>query len=205
METTALGAELDCEEGCVALVAVIELTPVGLRLLSHLPCSEISLHLSALVLLVSLFLAVPAFTFELASWFFIFLLALAALLGYAFAAFTAFAFVKLCAATAALPFLTAADVHCIDLHCVRVCPRSARPAVVDDLVTQCLVRSQPTGTQIGVLFQSLVCQAPAYNSVRCGFADEIAGLLLILGDVTLEGLRLPRQVCLVVFTTSSLQ
>ena len=75
-------------------------------------CREISLHLSALRLLVPFLLVVPAFAFEPDGWFLIFLLALAALLGFAFA----FAFVELSVAAAALPFLTAADVHCVDLH-----------------------------------------------------------------------------------------
>ena len=46
---------------------------------------------------------------------------------------------------------------------------------------------------------------PAYDSMLYGIADEIVGLLLILGDVALEGLDFPRQVCLIVFTKSSLQ
>ena len=83
------------------------------------------LHLSALRLLVLLFLTVPTVTFEPASRFLIFLLALAAVVGFAFTVFAVFACFKLCVATAALPSLTAADVHCIDLHCVLVCPRSA--------------------------------------------------------------------------------
>ena len=78
------------------------------------------------------------------------------------------------------------DMHCINLHCIRVCTRSARPAVVDDFVTQCLVRCQSTDAQIDVMFKTLVCHASTYNSVFDGIADEITGLLLILGDVTLE-------------------
>ena len=64
-----------------------------LAILVAFVCSEIRLHLSALRLLVSLLLAVPAFTFELADRFLIFLLALASILGLAFAALTAFVLV----------------------------------------------------------------------------------------------------------------
>ena len=62
-------------------------------MLVALACSEIRFHLSALRLPVSLLLAVPAFTFKLADPFLIFLLALASLLGLAFAALATFAFV----------------------------------------------------------------------------------------------------------------
>ena len=62
-------------------------------MLVALACSEICLHLSALRFLVSLLLAVPAFTFKLADRFLIFLLALASILGLAFAALATFAFV----------------------------------------------------------------------------------------------------------------
>ena len=56
-----------------------------LAILVTLACSEIRLHLSALRLLVSLLLAVSAFTFKLAGRFIIFLFALASLLGLALA------------------------------------------------------------------------------------------------------------------------
>ena len=98
------------------------------------------------------------------------------------------------------PPCRAADVHCVDLHCVWICPRSARPAAVDDLVTQRLVCSQPTDAQIDVLLQSLVCRASAHDSVLYGIADEIAGLLLILGDVVREELNLQCQIRLVMIT-----
>ena len=54
---------------------------LSLEALVAFACSVIRLHLSALRLLVSLLLAVSAFTFELASLFLVFLLALASLLG----------------------------------------------------------------------------------------------------------------------------
>ena len=60
-------------------------------MLVALACSEIDLHLSALRLVVSLLLSVPAFTFKLAGRFLIFLLALASLLGLAFAPLATFA------------------------------------------------------------------------------------------------------------------
>ena len=85
-----------------------------------------------------------------------------------------------------LPSLTDVHVHNIDLHCCRVCPRSAHPAVVDDLVTRRLVRCQSADTQTDALFQTLVCHASTNNSVLDCIADEITGLLLTLGDVTLE-------------------
>ena len=178
-----------------------------LAILVAFACSEIRLHLSALRFLRSLLLTVPAFTFKLADRFLIFLLALASLLGLAFAALTAFALVWPCAAAAALPFLTDVDVHCIDLNCVWVCPRSARPAVVDDLVTQCLVCGQSTDTHINVLFQTLVCHASTYNSVLYGTTDEIVGLLLILGDVTLDSISRARvhQIVVSVVTAASLR
>ena len=56
-------------------------------------CSEIRFHLSALRLVMSLLLAVPAFTFKLAERFLIFLLALAYLLGLGFATLATFALV----------------------------------------------------------------------------------------------------------------
>ena len=77
-------------------------------------------------------------------------------------------------------------MHCIDLHCIRICPRSTRPPAVDDLVKKFLIRFQSTDTQIDVLFQTLVCNASTNNSVLDCIADEIAGLLLILGHVTLK-------------------
>ena len=62
-------------------------------MLVALACSEICLHLSERRFLVSLLLAVPAFTFKLAGRFLIFLLVLASLLGLAFAALATFAVV----------------------------------------------------------------------------------------------------------------
>ena len=145
-------------------------------------CRVISFHLSALHL-VPLLLAVDAFALELAGRFVIFLLVLAALSGLAFAAFTGFAFVEpLPSPCRSWPPLTCTASTCIAFGSAH----AVRPAVIDDLVTKRLVRSHPTDTQIDVLFQSLVRHATAYDSVHCGIADDIVGLLVILRDVTLE-------------------
>ena len=69
------------------------MTPIGLPLLSHLPAAMSGPHLSAVRLLMSPLLAVPAFTIKLGGRFLSSLLALASLLGLAFAAFAAFALV----------------------------------------------------------------------------------------------------------------
>ena len=56
-----------------------------------------------------------------------------------------------------------------------------------------------TDTQNDVQFQTWVCRASTHNSVLGGVTDEITGLLLVLGDVTLERLDLSCQVRLIMF------
>ena len=65
-------------------------------------------------------------------------------------------------------------MRCINFDCIRIRPRSARSAVVDVFVTQCLIRHQSTDTQIEVLFPTLVCHTSANNSVLDDITDQIA-------------------------------
>ena len=155
---------------------------------------------------MSLLLAVPAFTFKLADRFLIFLLALASLLGIAFAALTAFAFVELCAASAALPFLTAADVHCINLHCVRVCPDFLRALLL-------LMISSRSALYVAsrLILRSMChfnhwCAMPPHT-IPCFLASLMRSLdCCSYLDMSRSNDSIsPYQVCLIEFTKSSLQ
>ena len=71
--------------------------------------------------------------------------------------------------TTRLTLHAAAEVSCVDLHRLRVCPRPSRPAVIYDLFSQCLARGQSAVAQVDTLLQAVMCQTP--NTMPCFIAS----------------------------------